>query len=61
MKEIALLIDTIRKKSEIFQKSVKRIKNDKNYEFKNLMIERHFLFKAIKEINEELTKNKEGF
>ena len=61
MKEIALLIDTIRKKSEVFQKSVKRIKNDKNYEFKNLMIERHFLFKAIKEINEELTKNKEGF
>ena len=25
------------------------------------MIERHFLFKALKEINEELTKNKEGF
>ena len=25
------------------------------------MIERHFLFKALKEVNEELTKNKEGF
>ena len=25
------------------------------------MIERHFLFKALKEINEELTKNKEEF
>ena len=25
------------------------------------MIERHFLFKAVQEVNEELTKNKEGF
>ena len=49
------------KKSKDFEKAIKKFKNDKNWEFKNLMIERHFLFKALKEINEELTKNKEGF
>ena len=26
-----------------------------------MLIERHILFKAVQEINEELTKNKEGF
>ena len=34
---------------------------EKNYKFKNVLLERHFFFKAFQEINEELTKNKEGF
>ena len=48
-------------KSKDFEIAVKKFKNDENYEFKNLLIERHFLFKAVQELNEELTKNKEGF
>ena len=49
------------KKVNDFQKSVKKFKNDENYEFKHILIERHFLFKTIQEINEKLTKNKEVF
>ena len=49
------------KKIKDFEKSVKTFKNDENYEFKNLLLERYFFFKAVQEINEELTKNKEGF
>ena len=44
-----------------FEESVKTFKNDENYEFKNLLLERYFFFKAVQEINEELTRNKEGF
>ena len=61
-KKTLLLIKEISdKKANDFQKSVKKFKNDENYEFKQILIERHFLFRAIQEINEELTKNKEGF
>ena len=49
------------KKVNDFQKSVKKFKNDENYEFKHILIERHFLFKTIQEINEKLTKTKEEF
>ena len=49
------------KKVNDFQKSVKKFKNDENYEFKHILIERHFLFKTIQEIDEKLTKNKEVF
>ena len=49
------------KKIKDFEESVKTFKNDENYEFKNLLLERYFFFKAVQEINEELTKNKEGF
>ena len=38
-----------------------RVKNDGNYEFKDILIERLFLFKTIQETNEKLTKNKEEF
>ena len=31
------------------------------YEKKNIIINKKTLFKAIQEINEDLTKNKEGF
>ena len=37
------------------------MKNDENYEFNNILIERHFLFKAVQEVNEQLTKNKKRF
>ena len=49
------------KKSKDFEKAVKKFKKDENYDFKNILIERQFLFKAVQEVNEELTKNKEGF
>ena len=61
-KNISSLIKEIsNEKVNDFQKSVKKFKNDENFEFKHDLIERHFLFRAIQEINEELTKNKEGF
>ena len=61
-KNILPLINEISdKKVNDFQKSVKKFKNDENYEFKHILIERHFLFKTIQEINEKLTKNKEVF
>ena len=49
------------KKVNDFQKSVKKFKNDENFEIKHNLIERDILFRAISEINEELTKNKEDF
>ena len=45
----------------ISKNQLKKFKNDENYEFKHILIERHFLFRAIQQINEELTENKEGF
>ena len=49
------------KKINDFEESVKKFKNVKNYKLTNFLQERHFMFKAIHEINEEITKNKEGF
>ena len=43
------------------EETVKKFRNDENYEFKNILIERQFLFKVVQEINEELAKNKERF
>ena len=61
-KKILPLIKEISdKKANDFKKSVKKFKNDGNYEFKHILIERLFLFKTIQEINENLTKNKEEF
>ena len=54
------VIENRNKKSKDFQKSVKKIKNDENYKFIHPLIERHFLFKAVQELNEEVVKNKEG-
>ena len=58
-KILPLIKEILDKKANDFQKSVKNFKNDENYEFKHISIERYFLFRAIQEINEELTKNKE--
>ena len=49
------------KKVKIFKKQLKKIKNDENYKFYHPLIERHFLYKAVQEINEESAKNKKGF
>ena len=54
------VIENRNKKSKDFQKSVKKFKNDENYKFIHPLIERHFLFKAVQELNEEVVKNKEG-
>ena len=62
LKEIApLIIEIKNKKSKNFQKTVKKFKNNENYEFNHPLIERHFLFKALQKVNEQLTKNNEGF
>ena len=58
---LPLIKEILDKKVNDFQKSVKKFKNDENYEFKHILIERHFLFKTIQELNEKLTKNKEVF
>ena len=62
IKEIAPPVTKIKeKKSKNFQKAVKKFKNDENYEFIHLLIERHLICKALKEVNLILTKNNEGF
>ena len=62
LKEIASLIIEIKnKKSKNFQKTVKKFKNNENYEFNHPLIERYFLFKALQEVDQQLTKNNEGF
>ena len=59
---IAPFVTKIKKwKNKNFQKAVKKFKNDENYDFNHPLIERHFLFKAVQEVNEHLTKNNKGF
>ena len=58
---LPLIFEINNKKSKDFQKAVKKFKNDENYEFNHPLIERHFLYKAVQEINKKLTKNKEEF
>ena len=47
------------KKARTFKNQLKKIKNDENYKFIQPLIETHFLFKAVQELNEEVVKNKE--
>ena len=58
---VPLIIEIKNKKSKDFENAVKAFKNDENYEFKNIVIERHFLFKAIQEVNENLKQIKKDF
>ena len=58
---LPLIFETRSKKSKDFQKAAKKIKNDENYKFYHPLMERHFLYKAVQEINEESTKNKKIF
>ena len=58
---VPLIIEIKTKKSKDFENAVKAFKNDEKYEFKNIVIERHFLFKAIEEVNENLKQIKKDF
>ena len=49
------------KKIKDFQKAIKKCKDDENCKFNYTLIERHFLHKAVQQINKKLTKNKEEF
>ena len=43
-------------------KKLKILKNQlKNYKLTDFLLRRHFLFKAVHDINEKLIKNKERF
>ena len=55
------IAEIINKKTEEFDKCVKRFKTDESYEFNNSLIHRHFFFRTIQEINKELIKNNEEF
>ena len=55
------IVENRNKKSENFQKAFKTFKNYENYKFIHPLIERHFLFKAIQELNEKVIKDKEGY
>ena len=56
-----LVTEIKEEKIKNLQISVKKFKNDENYEFNHPLIKKHFLFKALQEVNELLTKNNEGF
>ena len=62
LKNIGDYITEIRnKKIKELNKSVRKFKNDENYEFRSLLADRDFFFKAIQEINKELIKNNGEF
>ena len=56
-----LIDEIIDKKINDFEEWGKKFKNNQNYKLTNFLLQRHFMFKAVHEINEELAKNKEGF
>ena len=60
-KQLLLLLKLKKKKVKTFKKQLKNLKTMKKYKFNHPLIERHFLFKALQEVNEQLTKNNEGF
>lgn len=45
-----LLLNLNEKKVKYFKKQLKKTENNENYKFGNLLIERHFLFKALQEV-----------
>ena len=49
------------KKIKDFEEPVKNFRNDKIYKLAYFLLTRHFLFKAVQDINEKLIKNKERF
>ena len=61
-KSIHTLIDEIKdKKINEFEEPVRNFRNDKNYKLTNLLLIRHFLIKAIQEVNKEFIKTKKIF
>ena len=62
LKSIPALIDEFKdKKFSEFEESVRKCSNDKNFKLTNLLLKRHFLIKAIQEVNKELIKKKKTF
>ena len=62
LKSIPTLIDDIKdKKISEFEESVRKFSNNKNYKLTNLLLKRHFLIKAVQEVNKELIKKKKIF
>ena len=62
IKKFAPLVNKIKvEKNENFQNAVKKFINDENFEFKHPLIEIHFFFKALEEVNKLLAKNNERF
>ena len=59
---IPTLIDEIKdKKNSEFEESVRKFSNDKNYKLTKLLLKRHFLIKAVQEVNKELIEKKKIF
>ena len=58
---VVSVIENRNKKRRDFQKAVKKFKNDENYEFIDPLIEGHFSFKAVQELNEKVIKDREGY
>ena len=62
LKSIPILIDEIKdKKISEFEEPVRKCSNDKNYTLTNLLLKRHFLIKAVQEVNKELIGKKKLF
>ena len=62
LKSIPALIDEFKdKKFSEFEESVRECRDDKNYKLTNLLLKRHFLIKAVQEVNKELIKKKKIF
>ena len=59
LKTIPAPIDENQDKSiSQFEQSVKTFSNDKNYKLTYLLLKRHFLIKAVQEVNKELIEKK---
>ena len=59
LKSMPTLIDEIKdKKISEFEESVRKLSNDKNYKLTKLLLKRHFLIKAVQEVNKELIEKK---
>ena len=59
LKYFFLLLKIGIKTAKTFKNQLKNL-NDENYKFIHPLMERHFLFKAVQELNKEVVKNKEG-
>ena len=59
LKTILALIDENQDKNiSQFEESAKTFSNDKNYKLTYLLLKRHFLIKAVQEVNKELIEKK---
>ena len=62
LKSIPTLIDEIKdKKISEFEESVRKFSNDKNDKLANLLLKRHFLIKAVQEVNKKLIEKKKKY